>query len=90
MQNVLHTFSSAESNTETIKSQSFFGFHENYELFLLHLRHFDAFFTTFYMQNVVDTFPSAEKRPKTCKSQSLINFEENCAASLSRIRYFDV
>ena len=39
--NVSHTFSSAETSPETIKSQLFVDFVENYALFLSRLRYFD-------------------------------------------------
>ena len=80
MQNVVYAFSSVERRPNTRKSQSFFGFLQNYVLFLSRLRYSRRLhprFTSFYMQNVVYAFSSVQRRPNTRKSQSFVYFFDN-------------
>ena len=80
MQNVVHAFSSVETNPETRKEQSFVDFEKKLSDFSLPLEiisRLNAFFTPFYMQNVVHEFSSVETGPGTRKSQSIADFDED-------------
>ena len=93
IQNVLNTFSSAESNPETLKSLIMRWFSRKLPVISLPFKIFrrlNANFTPFCMRNVVHVFPNVKTNPETRKSLWFVNFDENYALSLSCLRYFNV